>query len=64
MVEKLVFAKGSLEEAQAGKTQADTAAQEVTVKLGEVQQQHAEEIDTLQRQMRVCNFFTVPFLLL
>jgi len=45
--------QGALQEAQSGKAQADQAAKEVTLKLGEVQQQHAEEIDTLQRQMGV-----------
>ena len=34
------------------KDQALLAADEVTQRLGELQQQHAEEIDQLQRQMR------------
>ncbi len=45
--------QGALEEAQTGKAEADKAAEEVTLKMGDIQQQHAEEIDHLQRQMRV-----------
>ena len=41
------------QELQAEKEESDRAAEEMAQRLGDVQQQHAEEIDQLQRQMRV-----------
>ena len=45
-----------MQEMQEQKEESDRAAEEMAQRLGEVQEQHAKEIDQLQRQMRVSPF--------
>lgn len=42
-----------LQELQSQKEASDNAADEIAQRFGDIQEQHAEEIDQLQRQMRV-----------